>query len=445
VAREVKGDHHHRWQLLGNDGRDEYLVAMTSPIVIIGAGGAGIIAAWKASLCGASVLLIERNGRTGTKILISGGGKCNITHAGDIESVLDAFTPSERRFLKPSFYRFSNDDVVKLLNDKGISTDTRENGRVFPMYGTAKDVMRAFNGLLDAEHIRVQLHTRVTGLHVADGAIRGVHTDNGDIPAGKVILATGGSSYPKTGTTGDGYRWAAAAGHTVVPVRPALAPIQIHPVLPRDWQGVAMRECNVSAVQSGRRIASWTGDLLFTHEGLSGPCALEISREAAAAQEKGPVHIVMDLFPDEEFDVLDQAFSRDITGHRQRSIGTILDAKMPNRLVEGFLTPLAIDPQTRGYVLTREARRSIVRKLKEWDLGQVVRIQIERGEVTAGGIALKEVDPQTMRSRIVRGLYACGEVLDIAGPIGGYNLQAAFSTGYVAGESAALDELRIKN
>lgn len=313
------------------------------------------------------------------------------------------------------------------------------------MYGTAKDVMRAFNTLLGSENIRVQLHTRVTGLGVANGAISAVHTDKGDIQARTVILATGGSSYPKTGTTGDGYRWAAAVGHTVVPVRAALAPIQIHPALPRDWQGVAMRDCCVSAVHSGKRIASWHGDLLFTHEGLSGPCPLEISREAAAALEKGPVHIVMDLVPDEEFDQLDQTFSREVAEHRQRSISTLLDAKMPNRLVDGFLAPLGVDPQTRGYVLTRDARRAIVRKLKEWDLGQVARIPIERGEVTAGGIALKEIDPQTMRSRIVKGLYACGEVLDIAGPIGGYNLQAAFSTGYVAGESAAFDELRTKN
>jgi predicted Rossmann fold flavoprotein len=412
---------------------------MTPPIVIIGAGGAGIIAAWRASVCGASVLLIERNGRTGTKLLISGGGKCNITHAGPIGDVLRAFPPAEGRFLKPSLHRFSNEDIVKLLNDKGISTETREKGRVFPMYGAAKDVMRVLNGLLDDEHIRIRLHTHVTGIHVENGAITGVASEHGDIPARQVILATGGSSYPKTGTTGEGYRWAAAVGHTVIPIRAALAPMQVQPSIPRDWQGIALRECRLMAVQNTKRVAAWDGDVLFTHEGLSGPCALEISRVAAVALDKGPVTIVVDLFPDREFDVLDSELGRMVQEHRQRAIGTVLDAWLPNRLVDAFLAAIDVDPHTRGHVLTRDARRAIVRRLKEWPLGDVARIPIERGEVTAGGIALNEVDPRTMRSRVVTGLYLCGEVLDIAGPIGGYNLQAAFSTGYLAGETAALD------
>ncbi len=415
------------------------LCAMTSPLIIIGAGGAGIIAAWRASVCGAPVLLLERNGRTGTKILISGGGKCNITHAGSVDDVLAAFTPAERRFLKPALYRFSSDDVVKLMNAKGISTETRENGRVFPANGMAKNVMRVFNDLLRDERITVRLHTRVTGIGAEHGAVVSVKTDAGEIPARQVILATGGSSYPRTGTTGDGYRWAAALGHTVVPIRPALAPMVVDPPLPHDWQGIALRTCMVSAVHAGRRVASWRGDLLFTHEGLSGPCALEISRAAAGAMDHGPVHIVADIVPDITFDELDRMLSRAVSEHRQRSIGTVLDAWLPNRVVHGFLTSIGVDPQTRGYVLTREARRSIAHTLKEWDLGTVSRIPLERGEVTAGGVALNEVDPRTMRSRTVAGLYLCGEVLDIAGPIGGYNLQAAFSTGFVAGETAAME------
>lgn len=414
---------------------------MTPPIVIIGAGGAGIIAAWRASTCGASVLLLERNGRAGTKILISGGGKCNITHAGTRDDVLRAFIPAEARFLKPSMHRFTNDDIVKLLNDKGISTETRENGRVFPMYGMAKDVMRVLNGLLDHERIRIRHHTRVNGIQAVDGAVTGVLCDDGVIPASQVILATGGVSYPKTGTTGDGYRWAASLGHTVVPLRAALAPIQVQPALPRAWQGISFRGCRLSAVQNGKRLAAWDGDVLFTHEGLSGPCALEISRVAAAAQEKAPVSIVADLFPGHEFEHLDHELGRVVQEHRQRAIGTVLDAWLPNRLVDAFLGAIDVDPLTRGHVLTRDARRAIVRRLKEWPLGGVAHVPIERGEVTAGGISLSEVDPRTMRSRIVKGLYPCGEVLDIAGPIGGYNLQAAFSTGYVAGETAALDKM----
>jgi predicted Rossmann fold flavoprotein len=305
--------------------------------------------------------------------------------------------------------------------------------------------MRAFNGILEQERIRVLLHTRVTGITVDDTTVTGVTTESGVIPVRQVILATGGSSYPKTGTTGDGYRWAATIGHTVVKVRPALAPIQINPSVPREWQGIALRACGLSAVQDGRRLTSWEGDLLFTHEGLSGPCALEISRETAMAMERGTVHIVVDVFPGQEFDAVDRLLGQEVSEHRQRTIGTMLDAVLPNRMVDAFLTPIGVDPQTRGHVLTREARRAIVRTLKAWDLGVAVRIAVERGEVSAGGIALNEVDPHTMRSRIISGLYPCGEVLDIAGPIGGYNLQAAFSTGFVAGETAALDQKRILN
>jgi predicted Rossmann fold flavoprotein len=418
---------------------------MQAPIIIIGAGGAGIIAAWKASSEGADVMLLERNGRPGVKILISGGGKCNVTHDGDIESLLNAFTIAERRFLKPSFHRFDNAAVVKLLTDEGINTETRENGRVFPMYGNAKDVMRVLNGLLQRGHVQTRMHTQVSGILAENGTVTGVRTESGDIATDHVILATGGSSYPRTGTTGDGYRWASVLGHTVVPIRPALAPIVVKPAPPREWQGVPIRDCRLSAVFHGRRIASWDGDMLFTHEGLSGPCALEISREAAKASDDGPVSIVLDVLPAQEFEDLDRTIGEAILANRQRIIGKVLEAWLPNRLVAPFLTQTGVDPLTRGHVITREARRAIVHKLKEWTLGTVERIPLERGEVTAGGIALNEVDPRTMRSRIIGGLYPCGEVLDIAGPIGGYNLQAAFSTGYVAGETAACDWKGVKN
>ena len=418
---------------------------MQPPIIIIGAGGAGIIAAWKASLEGAPVIMLERNGRPGVKILISGGGKCNITHDGDIGSLLHAFTAGERHFLKPSFHRFDNAAVVKLLTDEGISTETRENGRVFPMYGNAKDVMRVLNGLLQRAHVQLRVHTDVMDILAENGAVTGVRTTDGVIAANHVILATGGSSYPRTGTTGDGYRWASALGHTVVPIRPALAPIVVKPVPPREWQGIAIRDCRMSAMSGGRRIASWDGDMLFTHEGLSGPCALEISRAAAKASETGPVTVVLDLFPLQEFEELDRMVGEAVLANRQRIIGKVVDAWLPNRLVEPFLVQAGVDPQMRGHVLTRDVRRAIVHRLKEWPLGTVERVPLERGEVTAGGIALNEVDPRTMRSRIIRGLYPCGEVLDIAGPIGGYNLQAAFSTGYVAGETAASDWKAVKD
>jgi predicted Rossmann fold flavoprotein len=209
--------------------------------------------------------------------------------------------------------------------------------------------------------------------------------------------------------------------------------------------GIAIRACRLSAVFGGRRIASWDGDMLFTHEGISGPCALEISREAARVSEDGPVAIMLDVLPALEFEELDRTVGDVIIANRQRIIGKVVEAWLPNRLVGPFLAQIGVDPLTRGHVITREARRAIVHRLKEWPLGTVEHIALDRGEVTAGGIALTEVDPRTMRSRIIGGLYPCGEVLDIAGPIGGYNLQAAFSTGFVAGETAASDWKAAKN
>lgn len=410
---------------------------MPLPLIIIGAGGGGIIAALHAARAGVPVLLLERNGRTGVKILISGGGKCNITHAGSVDAVLSAFTPQERRFLKPSLYSFTNTDVLRLLADHGVDTEARADGRVFPRTGTAKDVMRVFNSLVREAGVTVRLHTRVTGIQTENGSVCGVTTDSGALSASAVIIATGGASYPQTGTTGDGYRWAAELGHTIVPVRPALAPIRVRPVPSRDWQGVALRDRRLIARVGTRRIASWDGDTLFTHEGLSGPCALEISRAAAVAAGEGVVEIVVDLMPGADFDAVDRMLGSAVAGNRQRTVKGIVEAWLPERLAEPFLVAAGVDPQTRGHVLTRESRRAIAHRLKEWSLGTVECIPIERGEVTAGGVALGEVDQRTMASRVVGGLFLCGEVLDIAGPIGGYNLQAAFSTGAVAGAHAA--------
>ncbi len=412
---------------------------MDKPVIVIGAGGAGIIAAWKAASLGAPVILLERNSRPGVKILISGGGKCNITHAGTVGELLDAFSRQERTFLKPSIHRFSNDDILELLKNEGISTSARANGRVFPTHGTAKDVMRGLLSTLQRTGVTLRVHSPVKRIMFKNNAITGVRLDSMEMPTNHLIIATGGKSYSRTGTTGDGYAWATELGHTIVPIRAALAPMALTPALPREWQGIAIRGCRLFAVASDHRIASWDGDVLFTHEGISGPAALEISRSVALALESTPVGLYIDFFPGKEFDTLDNELNAYVQSHRAKTITTLLDAWLPNRMVESFLAGLGVQSTTRGHVLSRQDRRAIVHGLKGWSIGMVVNVPLDRGEVSAGGVALHEVDPKSMRSRVVSGLYLCGEVLDIAGPIGGYNLQAAFSTGFVAGENAALD------
>lgn len=415
----------------------------SQPILVIGAGGAGLVAAWNAARTRVPVILFERNTKAGIKLLISGGGKCNVTHSGSAEEIGGSFLPREARFLKHALYAFSPDAVRSLLHDHGVPTIVRDNGRVFPAGGRAADVVRALTGLAREAGTEIRLNARVTALVAEDGVMRGVMVGEDMVTAGQVILATGGASYRKTGTIGDGYGWVRAMGHTVIPVRPALAPMRIRPPLPPDWRGIAVRGGRLEVVSRGKRIMTWTGDILCTHEGLSGPAALEVSRAAAAALQDGPVTLRLDFFPDREFPSLDASLNDQVQANRGRQISTILESWLPNRMVPRLLAQAEVPPSTRGHTLTRDQRRAVVAVLKSWEIGQVEGIDIDRGEVTAGGVRLDEVDPGSMRSRIVRGLYLAGEILDIAGPVGGYNLQAAFSTGFVAGASAAADWLEL--
>jgi len=410
-------------------------------ILVVGAGGAGLIAAWRIARTGAPVTVLERNAKPGIKLLISGGGKCNITHDGPMEEVERAFLPREGRFLRPSFYRFANTDVVGLLETRGVNTYVRPNGRVFPRSGRAGDVVQAMADAVRDAGGKIALGVRVDSIKQDDEGVSGVVAAGKLIPSRTVILATGGVSYPKTGTTGDGVQWVRALGHTIVPLRPALAPIGIEPPLPREWRGIALRGGCLSVMIEGKQVAQWCDDILISHEGISGPAALELSRRAAEDLGQGQVFLCFDFVPHMEFTPLDRMINEQVQGQRGRMIGTILEAWLPNRMAEPLVRSAGVDPATRGHVLTATERRKIVHLLKSWTIGRVSGVNIERGEVTAGGVSLDEVDPHSMRSRRVKGLYLCGEILDIAGPVGGYNLQAAFSTGFVAGESAAQDFL----
>lgn len=409
------------------------------PVIVVGGGGAGIIAAWKAASLGARVVLVERNPRLGIKLLISGGGKCNITHAGSMEDVRAPFVRREGRFLKPAFHVFTNASIVNLLREHGVSVYTRPDGRIFPLDGRAGDVVTALGECLDEVKVDVRLNSRVRSIGQREGIITGVVVEGRLIPSTHVVLATGGVSYPKTGTTGDGYIWAQELGHTMAPLRPALAPIGVEPPLPKDWRGVALRGGCLSVYRGKKKLAGWNDDLLFSHEGISGPAGLEVSRVAAESLEQGETTLRFDFFPLLEFPRVDEALNRMILQDRGKMICTLLEKWLPNRIVPGLLASAGIDAITRGHILTRNDRRRITQLLKSWTIGAVSRIDIERGEVTAGGVCLDEIDPHTMRSRKVKGLYLCGELLDIAGPVGGYNLQAAFSTGFVAGETAGND------
>ncbi len=406
-------------------------------VLIIGGGAAGMLAAWRAATLGARTRLLEKNERLGLKIHISGGGKCNITHGGDMESLRRAFVPEEARFLNAAFRRFTNEDILRMLRQRGVTVHTRPDGRVFPDSGRADDVTSALEWHLKEAGVRVQFGVSVTGLEVEDGRVSGARAGAVQFPARAVVAAVGGSSYPKTGTTGDGYRWMREVGHTVAPLRPALAPIYLDGGRRPEYSGVALRDCVLRARAGGKEIARWRGDLLFTHQGISGPTALGVSRAVALGMETGPVTLDVDVLPDVPADALSARIAETHGESRRRAVRTLAGEWVPERLVPELLDRAGVEPSTPLHQLPKKGRNRLVEALKRWELGEARAVPLERGEVTAGGVVLDEVDPQTMASRMVPGLYLAGEILDLAGPVGGYNLQAAFSTGYVAGESAA--------
>ena len=454
---------------------------MESPdVVVVGGGAAGIFAAWRAASLGARVALVEKTGRIGTKILISGGGKCNVAHAGSIESVLKAFRPAEARFLRPACYRLKNDAIVGMMTDRGLRVYTRDDGRVFPVDQTAKDVVAILRGYLDEAGVAVRLETPVERIVAAQGRItgvrlgaayeakRGYRKEGGygakallnevlaseplprvarpgggagvreEIFCPRVVLATGGSSYPNSGTTGDGWPWTVELGHTLVRTHGALAPVYLHlEERHAERAGVALRDVVLRARHGGKETARWRGDLLFTHQGVSGPAALGVSRALAERHEEATLEI--DLVPEQSPEETSAGLLAYGSANPRRLVRSFLEERVPERLQADLLEAASIAGDLTFSRLEKKARNRLATTLKGWPLGTVKAVPLEKGEVVAGGVALDEVDPQTMRSRVVEGLYLCGEVLDVAGPVGGYNLQAAFATGFVAGETAARD------
>ncbi len=408
---------------------------------MIGAGAAGIMAARRAAELGSAVLLLEKTPRLGTKILISGGGKCYITHDGPIEDVLRAFRPREARFIRPACYRFTNKQIVSLLTERGLQVYTRPDGRIFPVDQTAKDVVAILRRCLDEVGVRIRFDAPVSAIRRDEKGICGVDFAGGCQASRRVVLAVGGSSYPNSGTTGDGFGWATSLGHTVVPIRAALAPIRLADEMWRQYSGVALRDCLLKARQNQREIARWRGDTLFTHLGLSGPCTLEISREVSEALERGAVELETDLLPDQSFEAATFSILDYGKQYPARTIKRYLgEAIVPERLIDEILKSSRVPDETIFSKLQRGGRSRLIENLKGWKLGNVAEVILDKGEVVAGGVSLDEVDPKTMCSLKCPGLYLCGEVLDIAGPVGGYNLQAAFATGYIAGETAHNDQ-----
>lgn len=324
-----------------------------------------------------------------------------------------------------------------MLTDRGLRVYTRDDGRIFPVDQTAKDVVAILRTYLVDVGVDIRLEAPVLEVVAKDGKVRGVQTETDFFQSPRVILATGGSSYPNSGTTGDGWPWAKALGHSVVKVRAALAPIYLNLEEMSPRAGVALRDVVLKARKGTKEATRWRGDLLFTHRGISGPTALGISRVVTEQMESGEVSLEVDLCPDETFESLSANLKQWCAANPKKQVAGFVEEIVPKSLTDDVLASANLPPDLAVPTFTQKDRNRLVETLKGWKLGPVRVVPLEKGECVAGGISLDEVDPQTMKSKLVEGLYLCGEVLDVAGPVGGYNLQAAFATGFVAGESAA--------
>jgi len=428
-------------------------------VVIIGGGAAGMSAAIgvRRSAEGAgiecSITILERNARTGTKMRMSGGGKCNVTHQGSPAELLEAgfLRINERRFLRNALYGFSNSDLLELLHSRGVVTEVRPDGKVFPMSGDAASVAMAFEELLKELSVQLISSCRVRSVERKDESFL-ITTTTEPLRADAVILATGGVSYSQTGTMGDGLVIARKLGHSVKEPSAALAPLLTLKAPPASLSGVSLRSAGL-VVSAGGKSIERRGDLLFTHRGFSGPAALSLSRDIAElCREFGSASLFADLFPEQTPAELDHLFLLHARKHGAQMVRKFLQicpiapfkkglGEAPHGTIPTALVPyiirhslLEIDITWSG--LHKELRKSLLAVLKRFPLGIVRAVPLDQGEVSAGGVNLSEVNPKTMESRIVPGFFLCGEVLDYAGEIGGYNLQAAFSTGWMAGVNA---------
>jgi len=394
------------------------------------------MAAGRAAELGAKVLLLEKMGRVGIKLALTGKGRCNLTNGGDRQSFIENYRHNGK-FLHNVFSRFFNQDLISFFHQKGLPTVEERGKRVFPASNRAQDVVRVLRDHVASCGVQTLLHTPARAILQENDRVVGVRTDSGVRAASRVILAPGGASYSRTGSTGDGYRMAQELGHTLMPIRPALVPLEAEEGYIRELQGLSLKNVRATLFSSGRKAGEEFGEMLFTHFGVSGPIVLTLSGPAVEEFPRGRVELSIDFKPGLTHEQVNQRLLREFRAGGRRKIINIMPNLLPQRLVPVLLRRGEISPELKGGEIHAGTRRRMVGLLKDWRLTLRRARPLEEAIVTAGGVATKEIHPSTMESRIVRGLHFCGEVIDIDGKTGGYNLQAAFSTGWAAGEAAA--------
>lgn len=414
------------------------VMKIKSDVVVVGAGAAGMIAAGLAAKRGLDVILVERNERPGRKLMITGKGRCNLTNDCSLNDFMDN-VPWGGKFLYGAFSRFQPREVMAFFEELGVPLKVERGRRVFPQSDKASDIVDAMRGFTVKSGCHM-FHGRVTGLLIKDGTVFGVRLENGGkIEARSVIICTGGKSYPLTGSTGDGYDFARQAGHTIMPLRPSLVPVETVDDWPRDLQGLSLRNVTLEVhdTRLGKAVFKELGEMLFTHFGATGPLVLSASahmRDMDTLNAAG-YKMRIDLKPALSLEQLDKRLQRDLTKYASRDFINSLGELLPSKLIPVFTALSGIPAQTKTNQITKEQRFAAVALLKDLELTVKGFRPLEEAVVTSGGVKLSEINPSTMESKLVGGLYFAGEIIDADAYTGGYNLQIAFSTGHTAGMS----------
>ncbi len=404
-------------------------------VVVIGGGAAGMIAAGVAARRGKTVALIEKNRILGKKVLITGKGRCNITNGCEEVEELISNVTKNKSFLYSAFYNFTNQDAISFFNELGVKTKEERGKRIFPVSDKSKDVVDAMIRFMKKNNVRI-IHDKVSEIVEENGCISGVKTEkNGQISAESVILATGGKSYPATGSTGDGYAFAEKLGHTVTDIIPSLVPVEVEESWPYGLMGLALKNIEITVYnEKNKEIYNDFGELMFAHFGLSGPVVLSASAHMRP-MSSGAYKLKIDLKPALDEKQLDARLLRDFQKFANKDFINALGDLLPSGIIEPIVNLSGIDPRKKVNSITKEERQSLLKIIKGVTLTVKDFCPIEQAIVTSGGVSVKEISPSTMESKMIKGLFFAGEIIDVDAYTGGFNLQIAFSTGVLAGES----------